>query len=101
MKKGKYNEEEKALILQVGDNYPHNLREGFKELSTLLDRSIACISSEYYYLKKKEQKKGNNSFILFSKNKVIEDRKIVRKGCPMKPISPTKGFWDRIKKLFK
>ena len=35
------------------------------------------------------------------KNKVIEDRKIVRKGCPIKPISPTKGFWDRIKKLFK
>lgn len=23
------------------------------------------------------------------------------KCCPMKPISPTKGFWDRIKKLFK
>lgn len=37
MKKGKYDEEEKALILQVGDNYPHNLREGFRELKACDD----------------------------------------------------------------
>ena len=96
MKKGTYDEEEKALILQVGDNYPYNLREGFRELATLLDRNVDCIASEYYYLKKQELKEGNYSMMLFSKKKVIPDRKIIRKNCPVKSYETTLSIWNKI-----
>ena len=81
----KYDEEEKALISQIGDNYPQNLMEGFKELAAKFDRTPYQISAEYYYLKKKEATKKNYSFILASKKTIVPDRKIVRDGCPIKP----------------
>lgn len=99
MKTGKYDEEEKALILQVGDNYPHNLREGFRIVAAQLDRSVDNIASRYYYLKKKEQEKGNYSLMLFSKKKAILDRKIIRKGCPIQPQQTYPNLWERILKL--
>ena len=53
MKRRKYDEEEKALILQVGDNYPYNLMEGFRELAVKFEKDLHQIVAEYYYLKKK------------------------------------------------
>ena len=100
MKKGKYDEEEKALILQVGDNYPHNLSEGFRELAEKLDRDVNCISTEYYYLKKKEaqKKQGSFSFMLASKKMAVPDRKVVREGCPIKPKRIKVSLWKQILK---
>lgn len=96
----KYDEEEKALILQVGDNYPQNLSLGFKELATKFERTPAQIAAEYYYLKKKETGKKNYSFILTSKKTLVPDRKIVRKGCQIQPVQKnTLPIWKRILKL--
>ena len=101
MKRRKYDEEEKALILQVGDNYPYNLMEGFRELAVKFDKEPHQIAAEYYYLKKKEAKRKQNiSFILVSKKVIVPDRKIVRKGCPIESKNNETSFWKRILRFF-
>ena len=99
MKPRKYDEEEKALILQVGNNYPQNLHEGFRKLAAKFDRTPAQISAMYYCLKKKELAKGNYSFVLASKKAAVPDRKVVRKGCPIEPKKNKASIWKRILKL--
>lgn len=99
MKSRKYDEEEKALILQVGHNYPQNLSKGFRKLAAKFDRTPAQISAEYYYLKKKELAKGNYSFVLASKKVAVLDRKVVREGCPIEPKKNTAPLRRRILKL--
>lgn len=95
----KYDEEENALILQVGDNYPQNLAEGFRELSVKLDIEPNKIRSHYYKLKKKEAKRQNYSFLLASKKVVVPDRKIVRKGCPIKIKKNKSTLWKKFLNL--
>lgn len=96
MRYRKYDEEEKALILQIGDNYPQNLMEGCRELAIKLDRNPKTIQSQYYYLKRKENK---YSFVLTSKKKIIPDRKIVKQNCPIKPINNKSTLWKKFLKL--
>lgn len=99
MKNRKYDEEEKALIIQVGTNYPQNLTEGFRKLAIKFERTPTQIRAEYYYLKKKEIARGNYSFIVASKKMAVPDRKIVRKGCPIELKKNKVSIWKRILKL--
>lgn len=94
MKVERYTEEQKKAILQIGINYPENLRKGFRILAEKFNKSVDAISTEYYYLKKKD--KSNYSFMLVSQKKVIVDRKQVRKGCPVKAEKNTKSIWNKL-----
>lgn len=94
----RYDEEEDALILQVADNYPQNLSEGFRELANKLELTPAAISSRYYKLKKQDLGKSY-SFVVVSKKKVVKDRKVVRQGCPIKPEKNKVSLWRKILKL--
>lgn len=94
----RYDEEEDALILQVADNYPQNLSEGFRELSDKLELTPTAISSHYYKLKKQDLGKSY-SFVVVSKKKVIKDRKVIRRGCPIKPEKNKVSLWRKILKL--
>lgn len=95
----RYDEEEDALIMQVADNYPQNLSEGFRELSDKLGLTPTAISSRYYVLKKKELEKSSYSFVVVSKKKVVKDRKVVRQGCPIKLEKSKVSLWRKILKL--
>ena len=95
----RYDEEEDALILQVADNYPQNLSEGFRELSDKLGLTPTALSSRYYKLKKQDLGKGSYSFVVVSKKKVVKDRKVVRQGCPIKPEKNKVSLWRKILKL--
>lgn len=95
----RYDEEEDALIIQVADNYPQNLSEGFRELSDKLGLTPTAISSRYYVLKKKELEKSSYSFVVVSKKKVVKDRKVVRQGCPIKLEKNKVSLWRKILKL--
>ena len=95
----RYDEEEDALISQVADNYPQNFLEGFRELSNKLGVTPAAISARYYKLKKKDLEKGSYSFVVVSKKKIVKDRKVVRRGCPIKPEKNKVSLWRKIFKL--
>lgn len=94
-----YDEEEDALILQVADNYPQNLSEGFRELSDKLGLAPTALSARYYKLKKQELEKESYSFVVVSKKKVVKDRKVVRQGCPIKPEKNNVSLWRKILRL--
>ena len=95
----RYDEEEDALILQVADNYPHNLSEGFRELADKLELTPTALNARYYKLKNKDLEKGSYSFMVVSKKKVVKDRKVVRQGCPIKPEKNKVSLWRKILKL--
>lgn len=97
-RKLRWTKDEDETLFKCIEKSPHNIMAGCRQASVLIGRNADSCKARFNYLRDKNP--DNPFFITVGRKRAFPNRKVVKRGCPVKPQPVKKTIWQQIKSFF-